>query len=166
MKRILFSSALFVLFVGMTSLAPTAKFKYTSAEGKVSAVFPGEFTTSEEVQETYKTVKTQAMVDDMVFFVAYTIHEIEMTDVDELTRVSVDAFIEGLVGTVTEDATWKVKKNNGLQAKFAVEESGLVGEYRVVIIGQIQYQITAVAPKDSWDAKKASAFFKSFKVTK
>lgn len=166
MKRILLSSALLVLLIGITSLAPSAKVKYSSSEGKLSAIFPGEFSTSEDVQDTYKSVKTQAMADDMVYFVAYTIHDIEMTDVDELTQVSVEAFAEGLEGEVTSQTAWKVNKSNGLQAQIEVKGSSLKGEYRVVIIGQIQYQITAIAPVDSWDAKKASKFFKSFKVKK
>lgn len=166
MKRILFSSTLLVLLIGITSLAPAAKFKYASTEGKVSATFPAEFSTSEDLQDTYKSVKTQAMDGDMVFFVAYTVHDIDMTEVDELTKVSVDAFVEGLQGEVTSQAAWKVNKSNGIQAKIEVKNQSLIGEYRVVIIGQIQYQITAIAPEDSWDSKKAGKFFKSFKVKK
>lgn len=166
MKRILFGSALFLLFIGITSLAPSTKVKYSSSEGKLSAVFPGEISTSEDVQDTYKSVKTQAMVDDMVYFVAYTIHDMEMTNVDELTQVSVDAFAEGLEGEVTSQTAWKVNKSNGLQAQIEVKGSSLKGEYRAVIIGQIQYQITAIAPTDSWDPERANKFFKSFKVKK
>ena len=164
MKRLIFASALLFLLVGITSLAPAPKYKYSSDEGKLTVTFPGEFETSEEQKETYKSVKTQAVVDDMVFFVGYTIHESDMADTDELTKVSLDAFINGLNGVVSEETTWKVKKNSGLKALFNVSDNGLKGEYRVVIIGQIQYQITAVSSVDAWDEKVAQKFFKSFKL--
>ena len=166
MKRIIFSSALLLLLVGVTSLAPTTKANYSSSEAKLSVTFPGEFTTTEQVEESYKSVKTQAIIDDMVFFVNYTMHDNEMTDSEGLAKVSLTAFIEGLEGEVSEENTWKVNKKNGLRAIFNAQGNSLTGEYRVVILDQIQYQITVVAPKESWDAKKAKKFFKSFKVKK
>jgi len=166
MKRIIFSSALLILLIGVTSLAPATKYKYTSEEANLSVTFPAEFTTSEESNENYKSVKTQAISDEMVFLAIYTVHDADVSEQEKLSEISINAFMEGLNGVPEGKTTWKVKKNNGLQSKFEVPEKDLVGDYRVVLIGQIQYQITAVSPKSSWDKKKASKFFKSFKVKK
>jgi hypothetical protein len=37
-------------------------------------------------------------------------------------------------------------------------------QYRVVLAGQIQYQIIVVAPVGSYDSKTAGKFFKSLKL--
>ena len=166
MKRIIFGSALLLILLGATSLAPTTKIKYSSVEAKLTVTFPAEFSTTEQVEESYKSIKTQALLDGMVFFVIYTIHENDMTDPEGLAKISLDAFSGGLESTITEESAWKVNKKNGLQALLEVPEKELVGEYRVVILDQIQYQITVVSPKSDWDEKKAKKFFKSFKVSK
>ncbi|MFK7785653.1 MAG: hypothetical protein AB8B56_11085 [Crocinitomicaceae bacterium] len=166
MKRIILTSVLFVLLIGASSLAPAKKYKYTSDEAKFSITFPKEFNTSEEVQENYKSVQAQAMSDEMVFLAIYTIHEEDITQNEELSEISFDAFMEGLNGTPNGKTTWKVKKNSGLKSEYEVSEKNLVGEYRVILVGQIQYQVTAVSPKGSWDDKKAEKFFKSFKLKK
>ncbi|PHR33231.1 MAG: hypothetical protein COA38_05085 [Fluviicola sp.] len=166
MKNIIFSSVLLLLLVGVTSLAPSTKVKYSSSEAKLSVTFPGEFTTTEKVKEAYRSSKTMANVGGVVYFVSYTIHDIDMADGESLAKVSLDAFINGLEGEITEESRWVVNKNNGFQAKLKVAGKDLVGEYRVVLINQIQYQITVIAPEGSWDNKKAKKFFKSFKVAK
>lgn len=167
MKRIIFSSALLLLLVGVTSLAaPSTKVKYSSSEAKLSVTFPGEFTTTEKVDESYRSSKTMANIEGVVYYVSYTIHDNDMADGESLAKVSLDAFVNGLEGEVTEESRWVVNKNNGFQAKLKVVEKDLVGEYRVVIMNQIQYQITVLAPEGLWDSKKAKKFFKSFKVSK
>lgn len=166
MKRIIYSSTLLLLLVSVTSLTPSVKVKYSSSEAKLSITFPGDFETTEQFKESYKSVKTQAVVDGVIYFSIYTVHDNEMSDPEALAKVSLDAFNDGLDGEITEESTWKVNKQNGLQAMIKVPGQDLVGEYRVVILDQIQYQITVVAPEESWDAKKAKKFFKSFKVKK
>lgn len=165
MKRIIFSCTLMILLVGVTSLAPSSKVNYSAAEAKLSVVFPGDYETSEQFEESYRSIKVQCIVEDMVFFVAYTIHDSEMAEVDGLAKVSLNAFIEGLEGEATEESIWKVNKKEGLKALIAVPETGLTGEYRVVIFDNIQYQIMAISPEASWDKKMAKKFFKSFKVS-
>lgn len=166
MKRVILSCTLLLVLVGATSLTPSTKVNYSSVEAKLSVLFPDKFTTSEQFEENYKSVKTQCLVDDMVFFVAYTIHESEMAGIDGLAKVSLNAFIEGLEGEVTTETMWKVNKHEGIRALIAVSETNLTGEYRVVIMDNIQYQIMALSPEASWDKKKAKKFFKSFKVSK
>lgn len=166
MKRLLLFSSMTVLFIGLTSLAPSAKFKYTSSEGKASIVFPYEITTSEKSGDSYRSVSTQAMNNELLFYFTYTIHESELSENEALAQVSLDSFIEGLNGKVSKQSVWTVRKQKGLQAKLSVDANGLIGEYRVVLIGQIQYQIAVVGKFEGWNQKEADSFFNSFKVKK
>ncbi|MDG1333200.1 MAG: hypothetical protein P8P74_12775 [Crocinitomicaceae bacterium] len=166
MKRIIFGSALLILLIGVTSLAPSQKHKYKSKEAKLSVTFPAEFETSTETKSNYTSVKTQAIVDEMIFLLIHSEHESDVSDHEGLAEISLNAFMDGIGTTPTEKSKWLVKKNSGLKATFDVEDKDLVGDYRVILVGQIQYQITAVAPKSAWDEEKAMKFFKSFKVKK
>lgn len=165
MKSILFSSVLLLLFVGFTSIAPP-KFKYSSSEGKISVTFPAEFSVSQNEDTDVKTVKIQSQSDEMVFFVSYTIHANVLTDHEGLAKESLDSFNEALGGEISEESVWKVNGQNGLQARLNIPTNELTGIYKVVLIDQMQYQVTAVGPKSNWDEKKAQKFLKSFKVSK
>jgi len=168
MKKAFLGALLLLLFIGSTSIASAPKPKYTSTEGKMSVTFPAgsEFITTESDSEGTKTVKTQAQYNNMVFFVAYTIHETVLPEEENLAQVSVDSFTEALGASITEQSDWKVGKKTGVQVELAVEEGELVGEYRAVIIGQYQYQITAVGAASDWDQATVDKFMKSFKVKK
>jgi hypothetical protein len=166
MKRILLASSLIVLLIGMASVAPATKMKYTSSEAKLSVTFPAEYSVDESNEDNYRTVKVQSESGGTVFFVNYTVHSESLTDFDELEDVSIQAFSEGLNGSVTSNSDWKVGKNTGKKVMIDVADSGLKGDYRVMFVGQIQYQITAVGPKDAWNEKMVNSFMKSFKLKK
>ena len=166
MKRFFATGILFTLLIGITSLAPASKYKYYSEEANCTITFPAEYTTQVEEKDEYKSVQTQAIDKDMIFMMIYSKHNQSLTNEDELCEISFGAFMEGLGGNPSGKETWKLKKHTGLKSEFDVSREDLIGDYRVVIIGQIQYQIVAVSPKASWDAKKATKFFKSFKVGK
>lgn len=166
MKRILFGGSLLILLIGVTSLAPAKKHKYTSSEAKLSVTFPSEFKTDIVNKVDYRSVKTQAISEEMVFLVIFSEHGSDMGDTEELAEVSLGAFLEGVEATSKNKTSWKVNNSSGLKSTFEAPEKDLIGEYRVVLIGQIQYQITAVSSKEAWDEKKAKKFFKSFKIKK
>jgi len=166
MKRIILSSTLLVLLVGITSFAPATKHVYSSDEAKCSITFPAEFTTKVDEKEAYKSIQTQAIDDEMIFMAIFSVHNQPLTEKDKLANISFEAFMEALGGEATGKESWKVKKNTGLHSEFSVSGENLFGDYCVVLVGQVQYQVVAVAPKDSWDPKRASKFFKSFKIDK
>ena len=43
-------------------------------------------------------------------------------------------------------------------------ENDVLLEYRVILIGNIQYQLVAMAATSDYDEKAADKFFKSFKL--
>ena len=167
MEKAFLGALLLLLFIGSTSIASAPKSKYTSTEGKMSVTFPAgtEFITSESDSEGTKTVKTEAQYNNLVFFVAYTIHETVLPE-ENFAQVSVDSFTEALGASITEQSDWKVGKNTGIRVELAVEGAELVGEYRALIVGKYQYQITVVGATSDWDQAVVDKFMKSFKVKK
>ena len=167
MKHLLRSSSIIFLFIGLISIAPPPKkVKYSSTEGKLSVVFPDNFTVTEESNSGAKTVKAQLELDDMVFFVAYTVHEAVLEEHYELASVSLESFAEALNTEIIERSDWKVKKNLGTRAVIYSSDNKLKGEYRAILVGQIQYQLVAIGMDTAWDEKGAKTFLDSFKLKK
>lgn len=165
MKYLLIFSWIIILFTGLVSTTPPPnKVKYTSAEGKLSVVFPDYFTTSEMEEANFKTLKVQAQYDEIAFFVAYTIHETELEDNYNLATISLESFAEALGTEIKEESDWIVKKNKGKRAMLYSSKDKLKGEYRAVVVGQIQYQLVVISTEDSWNEKMATEFLKSFKI--
>lgn len=159
--------ALFALLFLFTSFAPSPKgFPYQSNEGKLSVVFPGDFTTERTEGDNNFTVKTSCNVNNQTYFVSYTMHSLELTDPLDLAETSYDSFITVLKGVMVSKAEWKVKEHKGIKAMIDLPDNGSKLEYRVIIVGNIQYQLIALAANIDYNDKDAASFFKSFKMEK
>jgi hypothetical protein len=162
-QRIAF--ALFTLLFLFTSFVPSPKgFPYQSDEGKLSVVFPGDFTTERTEGNNNYTVKTSCAFNNQTYFVSYTIHAMELTDPLELAEVSYDSFITALNGVLMSKAEWKIKEKRGIKAIIDLPETDTKLDYRVIIVGNIQYQLIALAANNDFNEKDAGSFFKSFKM--
>ena len=164
MKKSLIKISLFSAVFILSSFAPASKIKYTSAEGKLEITFPTAFDIQDMSTENYSSIQAKADLDDQLFFMTYNIHTTELSDHEGLAETSLSSFTEALHGEITSRNTWQVKKNKGLKAKLKIEEYDLVGDYGVVIVGQIQYQVAVVSATDKWNQARSDAFFKSFKI--
>ncbi len=165
-KFIQFGAIGIILFIASSFTTASKGYKYSSNEGKYSISFPGTFEESKSQNENSISVKVSATVGQSTYFTSHTVHTVEMTDNQMLAEVSLDSFTESLGGSITKKSDWVIKKHKGLKASIDIPQYDAKAEYQIVIIGQIQYQIVAVAPTSSWDQKSADAFFKSFKVKK
>ena len=167
MKKNLFTYLILIFAVSSAATLPFAKgFKYTSAEGKFSISFPGEFKTETTDQDEAKTVKTSATLGDLTYFASYTLHQIKMSEPESLAGTSLEAFTEATGGSITSQSEWKIKEHKGVKATISLEEQKSKIQYQVILVGQLQYQILVVAPNASWYQKTADTFFKSFKLGK
>lgn len=166
MKRFTLFNVLWIFLVGVSSFAPATKYKFSPTEGKCSIVFPSEFSEETKEKEDYTMIKGQVTDDGMVLIATCTIHNTPLDDVDLLTEVSLNSFISSLNATTKSKTNWNVKKHKGLQVEFESTEQNMIGELRVIIVGQIQYQIVAVGSNEDWDVAKAQKFLNSFKLTK
>jgi hypothetical protein len=140
--------------------------KYASTEGKLMITFPASYDSKDMSTASYTSIQTQATVDDQMFFVTYNIHTTELVDHQSLAETALNSFSEAMNGTISSQVTWQVKKNKGLKARIEIEELGLIADYGVVLVGQIQYQVAVVSAKDIWNQARSNAFFKSFKIKK
>ena len=147
---------------------PTAKgFKFTSEEGKFSIVFPSSFQSETITQENNtKTVKISAEAKNQNYMATYTIHQMEMNNPGSLAQTSLDAFVEAAKGTVQNQSEWKIKNNPGIKSIILLDGQDAKIEYRVIIVGKIQYQVIIVSPNKLWDQKAADVFYKSFSLMK
>lgn len=166
MKTLKSSLLLISAFLLLTAFAPPKKYAYKSEEGKCAVTFPGEFTTDTEMGEDAKTVKTMCTFDGITFFASYSIHKVEITDQEEMAEVSCDSFKEAVSGQLLSKSEWNIDDHSGLMAVLDLSENQAKLEYRVILVGDIQYQLVAMAPYADYNDKLITKFFKSFKLLK
>ena len=83
-----------------------------------------------------------------------------------MADISVDTFGKAINATSSSKTEWNVGDYKGLTAIYELDESNVKVEYRVILIGQIQYQIIYLAAKENYNEKVAGKFFNSFKLKK
>lgn len=165
MKKLIYYTSAFLMLL-LISFAPTSSTKYQSEDGILSAIFPSDFKVSKEEKDGVSNIKIQSEKENQIYFIAYGTFNMKFDNHDELAQVSVDAFAESLDAKVTKKEVWKYKGYNGIHAWLESESNGLVGEYKVILIGQRQFQITSMAYTNDWTQKEVGKFFKSFKLSK
>jgi hypothetical protein len=163
MKTLKSSLLLLSVFILVTSFTPAKKkFIFDSDEGRFSVIFPAEYTTETEKGEGVTTIKTSCTLKGQTYFASYSLHEIKMVDHKEMAQVSYDSFMKAVGGELRSKTEWKVGDHSGLMAVMELVESSVKLEYRVVLVGNIQYQLVVMAPNADYNEKGAAKFFKSF----
>jgi hypothetical protein len=163
--RILKTSLLLIsVLIFTTASAPAKKHVYKTEEGKFSITFPAEYTTEREEKESATTIKTSCVDDGHTFFASYTLHVTEITDHQEMAEVSYESFISAVQGELLSKSKWNIKDHEGLKAVMNISDNSMKLEYRVVLVGNIQYQLVAMAMLEEYDEKAAARYFKSFKL--
>ena len=163
MKTMKSSLLLLSVFILFTSFAPAKKkFVYDSAEGRFSVIFPAEYASDTEEGEAVTTTKVSCVLDGQTYFASYSVHQVEITGQKEMAEVSYDSFIKAVNGEPISKMEWSVGEYAGLAAVMSMDESSVKLEYRVVLAGNIQYQLVVMAPDEDYDEKAAAKFFNSF----
>jgi len=155
---------LLVLFLA-ASFVPPKGFLYKSEEGKMSVVFPGEYSTDRTDSESAVTIKTICSYYDQTFFASYTLHEVEIVEHADMAETSYESFISSVNGELSTKSEWRIKDNIGLKAIMALPNDVRL-EYRVILVGNIHYQLVYMAEESIYDNKAAESFFDSFKLKK
>jgi hypothetical protein len=83
-----------------------------------------------------------------------------------MAQVSYDTFLSSIGGKEILKSAWDIKKNIGLKAIIDMPEDETRLEYRVILVGNIQYQLVVLAINSVYDGQAAAAFFDSFKLSK
>ena len=164
----LFTLAL-VLIVGTltTPLAAQKWVKFADEDCNCKIKFPNEPEKTVTEKNEATTYKVVSQVGDQTFFFGYTLHEVNLAGTPNLDQVSLDSFNEELGGKMTNQKNWVIKKKyTGKQATLSLQKQSAVCLYKVIIIGQMQYQLVVISPQSSLDADAAETFFASFKPGK
>ena len=165
--KTLFSLSIVFLSLALLSLSPgstKAKWsKYQHANTGIRVSFPSSYTEeAEPKQDEYQTTKATCELNNVLYFVGITEHQIELPEPEELEEVSLQSFTETTEGKIIDRKSWKYKKEMGIEATIDISESEIL--YRVLIIDQKQIQLVIAYPKESKPSKKMiKKFFKSFK---
>ena len=166
--KILKAALLFLPVILLTMSLTPAKKKYLfdSPEGKFSIVFPAEYNTEVDSSEIAVTSKTNCVRNDQTYYASFTIHKVKMekSDQKDMAEVSLDSFVKTVKGDLVIKKEWNVKGNTGLIALIEIPANDVRMEYRVFVVGYIQYQFVVVAKNADFDENAAAKFFKSFKL--
>lgn len=141
---------------------------YVSEEGHLSVSFPEQATVlvEEKVGESPKTLKYQLEGGDFVYYAAVAIHESDLSEIEEdLCQLSLNSFTESADGAIINQRVWNVQGEEGIAAKILLSGKQVV-YYKVVLKGNLQYQLVVLGLEDSKIvADKAEQFFKTFRLT-
>jgi hypothetical protein len=156
---------LFALLFVLSSFSPPAKgVSYVGNQGKITATFPSEYTNSARDGEAYTTTQATCTMDEQSYMISYTVHESDLSQTENLEDVSLNAFANAIGANIQSKETWKSKGLEGVKARMHSDESDAYIDYIVVFAGKVQYQFACYALGESWNEKKAKAFFKTIKV--
>ncbi len=139
--------------------------KHSSGKGNFSIQFPCEPEESEVETNGVITSKINCSYAEELFFVGFTIHQTDLSGNEAaLQQSSVNAYFGAMKGASEHiDSPWKVKKHAGIASVIKFEEGSGIKymEYRVLIIGNTQFQLVYTVSADI-NTKKKNVFFKSF----
>lgn len=154
---------LLMLFSGQIMLGQESR-KFNSVEGKCSITFPGEYDIEKEETEHAMVVKIICNKDNRTYFLSYSLHKNELVDHEEMAEVSYDSFVEAVAGEARSKSEWVVQGHQGLKSLIDMPASQALVDYRVVLVGDIQYQLAAIATYDNYDEALFEDFSESFEI--
>lgn len=138
--------------------------KYVTEKGKASIKFPAEYSVEEDNSDLTSTTKVMASLDDNIFMFSFSIHETTLSDHYMLAQTSLTSFNDEVGGRIISETDYVYDDYKGRSAEIELEEQNVTLYYRVILVGQIQYQMVVVAQSGNI-VKKKDKFFNSFKLT-
>ena len=139
---------------------------YTNEEANCSVTFPGEYESETSENEEATTIKIVCNKDGFTYLLSFSFHKNKMVDHEEMADVSYDSFLTTVGGEAVSKKKWKIDGYKGVKATIDMPENQAMVEYRVVLVGDIQYQMAAMALYDSYDEDLAKEFCESFRFLK
>lgn len=164
---ILMAALFFAIAVQVQAQDKKAKpkwYSYSTEVGKVKAKFPGNPTLENQDTDIGKKHTATSRFGDNTYMISYVIHSTQLADQEKLAEASLNAFRDKVKGQILNQSAWNLKAGKGTRATISMPDKDAKVEYRVVLIGQLQYQVIVVAPTNKYDAKVAEKFFKKVKI--
>jgi hypothetical protein len=143
---------------------------FKSKEGKFEIDFPVEPKVENTDGDDSKTVQLQATHNEVIYMASAVIHEtnldVEGLSPEKLSQASLEAFANVMGGEMKSNGDFKLGKNKGRECVIDNSEKGFMCYYKVIIIGQVQYQVIVMNAPANDDKKSRAKFFSSFEVSK
>ena len=139
---------------------------YSPAMGKCSINFPEKYVDTEKVSEDgMNTAFAKAKKDDQVFVFKCVEHRdaIKSKDPKNFLEISALGLAKAMEGTQVKKETFKFKNYDGLETYVTVSSKKVYIFYRVLLVGNIQYQFFVITPSSS-KTTEINNFFDSFKL--
>jgi hypothetical protein len=155
---------IFSLLLTATHLLGQSDFVYETEEGKFSIDFPAKYNVNSEEKGSIRTAQAMCAFDEHTLLATYTLHATEITDHDALADTSIVAFGNSVNGNLLSKTDWVVDGKKGRKAFYNLPEQNIKVEYRVLLVGQLQYQIIVMATNAKFDNEMAVTFFDSFRL--
>ena len=159
--------ASFLLFSFSNEQAENEKTKWSKFKSEISGTilqFPGSYSNEfTEMNGTKKEV-TKCDLDQASYYLIETTYKGDVTNHEENAQKLLNGYAAKLGGKIISESVWKIKKNKGRQAKISYSNNYGTAFYRVIFIGQKQFQVLIVSNTvDIPDEKIRKKFFNSFK---
>ncbi len=139
--------------------------KYSSDEGNVKISFPCQYEVAEMEKDYGKTFTVKGTSGDDFYYLAFTLHDEDMSDAENLALISLESFSNELNGEIVQQEKFTEKKQTGVKAKILLEDGSKDIYYRAIISGQVQYQLIVIDASKSIEEDRKK-FFDSFKILK
>lgn len=130
-------------------------------EGNVKIDFPAKYSVTSEKKPKTNIIKAKGYVGKNQFICVTTIYREKLLDHYNLAKKSVPAFQKSVTGVLFAEQDWNYAKGiQGREALVSISKTSKI-YYRVIFIGQTQYQLMVVN-SDGNIKGHIDAFFDSF----
>ena len=137
---------------------------FSPANGGFSIDFSCYYKTSETRKDNAYIGQASCVDNEHTFLASYTIHKNPLSNNDELMDISIDSFIKQVNGKPGLLTQWQAGENLGKSVIVFIGQSNTKIIYRVLIVGQIQYQLAVMATRDQFSYEASKKFFDSFRL--
>ncbi len=144
-----------------------AEYIYKSADFNVSIAFPmlyNELPEDKEIDgKIQKSIQVSGRDSSGTYLLSITKHVMELEDHLNLAIESLEEFAAALESDIVSQKSFTYKSHEGKEALIYIESQNLYVNYRVILIGNYQYQTIVIAEYEI-KSKSINNFYNSFKT--
>lgn len=139
---------------------------FSSHIGKAKIKFPEKPEVVVKQSKKGDAYACNAYLGDIIFMFTFVMHNGKISSDPKRVQKSLDSFISASRAKVIDQSEFSYKKHTGKNATVTLPGKGLIIDYRVLIVKQVEYQYMVVSPEAERNEKLIKKFFKSFKLLK
>jgi hypothetical protein len=138
---------------------------YAPREGRFSINFPEGYTITADSGQDAITIKAECYSENEYYLASYTKLPAVLEETKELTQLSLEFFKEAVQARELTKEEWNIEGHSGLAAYLIMTEEEARIVYRVIIAGDILYQLAYLADTNVFSKENAIAFISTFALS-